>query len=103
MSETAFEHVGSAGLGRPTPTPGTAGADPTPATGWFAGRRAATAAFVAVFSAGLVLRLSAYLKDRSMWLDECWLSSNIVSRSFAGLFRPLDDYQGAPLGFLQVQ
>jgi len=53
--------------------------------------------------AGFLLRLRQYLVNRSLWLDEAMLANNILGRDFAGLFRPLDNDQGAPVGFLLVQ
>jgi len=49
---------------------------------------------------GCTLRIRVYLFNRSLWLDELALVNNILSRSYSGLLRPLDNYQGAPLGFL---
>jgi hypothetical protein len=43
-----------------------------------------------LLSVGVLLRVIAYLKDRSMWFDEAMLAHNIVTRPFAGLLKPLD-------------
>ena len=51
----------------------------------------------------MILRARAYLTGRSLWHDEAALARNIVERSLAGLARPLDFNQGAPLGFLWVE
>lgn len=53
--------------------------------------------------AGFGLRLRQVLVNRSLWLDEAMLTNNILARDFAGLFRPLDNDQGAPVGFLLIQ
>ena len=49
------------------------------------------------------LRLAQYLANRSLWLDEARLALNIVHRSLLGLALPLDDGQGAPIGFLMIE
>ena len=52
---------------------------------------------------GILLRLTEYVSNRSLWLDESRLALNIVSRSFSQLLRPLDYGQGAPVGFLMLE
>jgi hypothetical protein len=52
---------------------------------------------------GIAVRLRMYLADRSLWRDEAALALNIIHRSFTGLLRPLDNEQGAPVGFLMLQ
>jgi hypothetical protein len=52
---------------------------------------------------GVMLRLTQYLSNRSLWLDEASLALNIVNRSFSQLLKPLDYGQGAPLGFLILE
>ena len=49
---------------------------------------------------GVVLRLRAYLFDRSLWVDEAMLALNITARPFGRLLEPLEFNQAAPLGFL---
>ncbi len=56
-----------------------------------------------VMAVGTAMRLWFYLYNRSMYRDEAALALNIVHRSFAGLFRPLANDQGAPVGFLLLE
>jgi hypothetical protein len=51
---------------------------------------------------GGLLRTAAFMADRSFFADEAALAHNIVSRSFSDLAKPLDESQGAPLGYLIV-
>lgn len=57
----------------------------------------------AALAAGVALRLWQYLLNRSLWLDEAYLALNLTHRSFAGLLKPLDFDQGAPLAFLWME
>jgi hypothetical protein len=68
--------------------------------GW--SRRAVAAAWGLVFI-GLAFRLARYLAHNSLWHDESTLALNLVGRSFAGLLKPLDYGQGAPVGFLMLE
>jgi hypothetical protein len=52
---------------------------------------------------GAVLRLAQYLFNRSLWLDEAALASNILQRGYRDLLRPLDLHQAAPPGFLVLE
>jgi hypothetical protein len=59
--------------------------------------------FLILCSLGVFLRIWQYWANPSLWLDEAMLANNIVNRSFVGLTQPLDDNQGAPIGFLFIQ
>jgi len=56
-----------------------------------------------IIALGTVLRLRQFFTDRSLWFDEAALALNVIHRSFAGLFKPLDYHQGAPVGFLVLE
>jgi hypothetical protein len=65
--------------------------------------RIATLTSLALLAVGVALRLRAYLDQRSFWLDEIWVVLNVQGRSFAGLARPLDYEQTAPVAFLWTE
>jgi hypothetical protein len=50
--------------------------------------------------AGIALAAWLFLSDRGLWLDEASLGLNLLERSPAGLLRPLDYGQAAPLLYL---
>jgi Dolichyl-phosphate-mannose-protein mannosyltransferase len=52
---------------------------------------------------GILVRLLRYFANRPLWLDEAALAINIRERTFAGLTKPLDWGQGAPIGFLWLE
>jgi hypothetical protein len=61
-----------------------------------------TVAALLVIGFGLVIRLRLFSLNLTFWLDEAMLALNLTNRSFAGLVKPLDYNQGAPLGFLWI-
>jgi hypothetical protein len=56
-----------------------------------------------VMAIGIAMRIWFYLYNRSMYRDETALALNIVGRTFGGLLKPLDNDQGAPVGFLLLE
>jgi hypothetical protein len=52
---------------------------------------------------GVVLRLTVYVLDPSLSVDEASLALNIMHRSYGDLFGELDFTQAAPAGFLILQ
>ncbi len=54
----------------------------------------------AIILLGALLRVNQYAYDRSLFLDEAMVATNISDRSFAGLLKPLQYDQRAPAGFL---
>ena len=49
---------------------------------------------------GTGIRLRQFLHGRPLWIDEAMLAVNILTRDLAGLLRPLDSDQMAPVPFL---
>src|ERR687888_419926 len=56
-----------------------------------------------ILATGTLLRLTQYLFNRSLWLDEALLTLNVLRRPWTGLIKPLDYNQGAPVGFLFLE
>lgn len=54
-------------------------------------------------SLGIILRISQYLSNKSLWRDESRLVLNIIERSFFDLSLPLSYEQVAPFGFLYIE
>ena len=52
---------------------------------------------------GMILRIMDFALNRSLWFDEALLALNLINRSFSALMQPLENNQGAPLGFLFIQ
>ncbi len=52
---------------------------------------------------GVALRAAEYLLNSALYVDEGALAMNLINRSFAGLFQPLDANQAAPAGFLVLE
>ena len=57
----------------------------------------------ALVAVGVVLRARQYLLNRSLWLDESFLSVDLIDRSFRELFEPLQFNQASPAGFLVIE
>lgn len=56
-----------------------------------------------VIVAGIGIALFQFLSGRDLWMDEAMLAVNILQRSYAGLFQPLDLMQSCPIGILLVE
>lgn len=52
---------------------------------------------------GTYFRLTKYLFNRSLWLDEARLALNVLERSYIGFFRPLSYNQAAPPLFMILE
>jgi len=59
---------------------------------------------VVILLAGAILRVARWIHPRSLWLDEIYLAHSVIGRSLHDLlFKPLDDWQAAPPGFLLLE
>jgi uncharacterized membrane protein len=56
-----------------------------------------------VIAVGTLLRVYRFAQERGVMHSEAVLSFNILTRNFAGLFRPLESDQASPVGFLLMQ
>ncbi len=59
-----------------------------------------TWAFLAL---GTIIRLVRFAVAHPPWGDECYVAANLIERDYAGLLRPLDYDQVAPVLFLWVE
>jgi len=57
---------------------------------------------VAVLALGGYLRLNRYIDNRSLFLDEAYIASSVLSRDIVDLAKPLDYDQVAPFGWLAL-
>ncbi|HEV3115082.1 MAG TPA: hypothetical protein VGY99_31745 [Candidatus Binataceae bacterium] len=58
---------------------------------------------LAVLAFGVICRLTRYLADSSLWYDESFVALNVIHKSFAELFGPLDWNEASPPGFLVAE
>ena len=76
---------------------------PEPETSSTSIDRTAARIAIAAVAIGVVLRIWVLTQRGSLWLDEASLALNVLGRDFAGLLRPLDWGQAAPVGFLWLE
>ena len=70
----------------------------------FAGRRAELARMLAVLLAlGVVWRVARFAAGPALWGDEAFIAVSLLTRDLAGLLRPLEYHQIAPIGFLAAE
>ncbi len=58
---------------------------------------------MAVVAAGVLFRSVRYAANWPLWGDEAFVAVSLITRGFAGLARPLDYFQIAPVGFLWAE
>ncbi len=51
---------------------------------------------------GVAARVREFVFSRSLWIDEASAAISIASRDFAGLTRPLENSQTAPIGYIML-
>jgi len=75
-----------------------------PGVSGFADRRASLARMLgAMVALGVAWRVARFAAGPSLWGDEAFLAVSLLTRDFAGLLRPLEYHQIAPLGFLGAE
>jgi hypothetical protein len=80
---------------------GEAAGKPDISTGRLGSARTVTALLWGSLAIGAILRLARWIHWRALWLDEIYLANSLRNRSLHDLlFKPLDDWQAAPPGFL---
>jgi hypothetical protein len=80
---------------------GEATGKPDVSAGRLGSARTATALLWGSLAVGAVLRLARWTHWRALWLDEIYLANSLRNRPLHDLlFKPLDDWQAAPPGFL---
>ncbi len=57
---------------------------------------------LAIFVAGILLRLILFLQNPSLWGDESALAFNVCNKSYKELFGGLDLLQASPVGFTMI-
>jgi hypothetical protein len=74
--------------------------DSTIASGRASRQQAITRTMLAFVGLGVIWRVARFAACPPLWGDEAFLAVNVLLRDFAGLLRPLEYYQIAPVGFL---
>jgi uncharacterized membrane protein len=73
----------------------------SPASPKIARRSSTTILLWAIIAFGAILRIGRWIHWRALWLDEIYLANSLLTRSLHNLlFKPLEDWQAAPPGFL---
>ena len=63
-------------------------------------RRATLTLMIVAVALGVGLRVQAFARNPSFWIDEAMLALNVVHKPIPELLQPLDLNQGAPVGYL---
>ncbi len=75
-----------------------------PRVSGFAGRRGRLSRMLAgMIALGVIWRVARFAACPPLWGDEAFIAVNLLVRDFAGLLRPLEYHQIAPIGFLWAE